>query len=47
VAGDGQVLYEVYNSLSFAVQVQLALYCAQPKLMPDACSDRPTVCERY
>jgi hypothetical protein len=47
VAGDGQVLFEVYNSLSFPVQVQLALYCAQPKLMPDACGDPPTICERY
>jgi hypothetical protein len=47
VANNGQVLFEVYNSLSFAVQVQLALYCAQPKLMPDACGNTPVACEAY
>ena len=47
VGSNGQVLFEVYNSLSFAVQVQLALFCAQPKLMPDACSDPPVLCAAY
>lgn len=47
VAGDGQVLFEVYNSSGLAVTVQLALFCAQPKLCPDPCSQPAAVCAKF